>query len=324
MGPGVLLEPVAPLELSVNRWQPSSLRKQAIPEDTPEIIDRKVRGLLNKLTIERFDPISAQIIQWVNKLENDKDGRTPIQVIRLVFENAIHDETACEMYARLCRKMMEQISPKVQDKGIKNPEGKPIAGGQLFRKYLLNHCQEDFERGWVTKEATAAATKLKATEDEAAKAEAEKNNEEGAALYSEEYYAAQKAKRQGLGLIKFIGELFKLQMLTERIMHECIKKLLGNVENPEEGGIESLCKLLATVGKLLDTPKARAHMDVYFSRMKDMAKSNNVNARMQFMLQDLIELRERSWIPCNAVAAPRRLQRSMNEYVRFHLLLSEC
>jgi len=64
-------------------------------------------------------------------------------------------------------------------------------------------------------------------------------------LYSDEYYAAQKAKRQGLGLIKFIGELFKLQILTERIMHECIKKLLGNVENPEEEEIESYSRLSA-------------------------------------------------------------------------------
>jgi hypothetical protein len=34
--------------------------------------------------------------------------------------------------------MMEQISSQVQDDGIKNAEGKPFAGGQLFRKYLLN------------------------------------------------------------------------------------------------------------------------------------------------------------------------------------------
>ena len=165
------------------------------------------------------------------------------------------------MYARLCRNMMEQISPNVRDDGIKNAEGKPIAGGQLFRKYLLNRCQEDFERGWVAKEATAAAAATKASEDQAAKAAAEGNENGESALYSDEYYAAQKAKRQGLGLIKFIGELFKLQMLTERIMHECVKKLLGNVENPEEEEIESLCKLLATVGQILDTPKARAHME---------------------------------------------------------------
>ncbi|THV06205.1 hypothetical protein K435DRAFT_711730 [Dendrothele bispora CBS 962.96] len=305
IGPGgVPLEPVVPLQATANRWDRKTLGN--VDPESAEVVDRKVKGLLNKLTMERFDSISDQIIDWANKSEKEKDGRTLIQVIRLVFEKATDEATWSEMYARLCRKMMEQISPKVQDDGIKNPEGKPIAGGQLFRKYLLNRCQEDFERGWVAKEATAAAAATKAMEDQAAKAANEKKTEgdEEVALYSEEYYAAQKAKRQGLGLIKFIGELFKLQMLTERIMHECVKKLLGNVENPEEEEIESLCKLLTTVGHSLDTNKARAHMDVYFSRMKELTKSPNVGSRMQFMLQDVIELRERKWIARNAVAAP--------------------
>ncbi|KAK0454526.1 hypothetical protein EV421DRAFT_422018 [Armillaria borealis] len=299
-----MMEPVAPLQQSANRWDRRQLG--ANDPDSPDVVDRKVKGLLNKLTMEKFDSISDQIIAWANKSEKEKDGRTLIQVIRLVFEKATDEATWSEMYARLCRKMMEQISPKVQDDGIKNAEGKPIAGGQLFRKYLLNRCQEDFERGWLAKEATATAAASKAVEDQAAKAAAEKkgDGEEEVALYSEEYYAAQKAKRQGLGLIKFIGELFKLQMLTERIMHECVKKLLGNVENPEEEEIESLCKLLTTVGQLLDTTKARAHMDVYFSRMKELTKSLNVSSRMQFMLQDILELRERKWISRNAVAAP--------------------
>ena len=104
-------------------------------------------------------------------------------------------------------------------------------------------------------------------------------------MMSDEYYIAAAAKRRGLGLVKFIGELYKLGMLTERIMHECVKKLLGNVENPEEEEIESLCKLLTTVGQILDTPKARAHMDVYFTRMKELTKNGNVNSRMVFMLQ---------------------------------------
>lgn len=280
-------EPVAPLEQSANRWQPAVGGKKAAPVDehTPEVVDRKVKALLNKLTMERFDSISDQIIQWANKSEAEKDGRTLIQVIKLVFEKATDEAAWSEMYARLCRKMMETISTKVQDDGIRNSDGKPIAGGQLFRKYLLNRCQEDFERGWVAKEATAAAAATKSTEDKAAKAAAEGNKDDESALYSDEYYAAQKAKRQGLGLVKFIGELFKLQMLTERIMHECIKKLLSNVDNPEEEEIESLCKLMTTVGQQLDTAKARAHMDVYFTRMKELRKSPHVNSRMQFMLQ---------------------------------------
>ncbi|KAG1735853.1 hypothetical protein EDD22DRAFT_959859 [Suillus occidentalis] len=66
-------------------------------------------------------------------------------------------------------------------------------------------------------------------------------------------------------------------------------KLLGNVENPEEEEIESLCVLLDMVGQLLDTPKARVHMDVYFTCMKELGKSLNVSSRMQFMLQDVIK-----------------------------------
>ena len=35
-----------------------------------------------------------------------------------------------------------------------------------------------------------------------------------------------------LGNIQFIGELFKEKMLTEKIMHECIVKLLGEASCP--------------------------------------------------------------------------------------------
>ena len=48
------------------------------------------------------------------------------------------------------------------------------------------------------------------------------------------------------------------------------------MDNPEEEEIESLCTLLTTVGSVLDTQKARAHMDVYFSRMKELTKSLHV------------------------------------------------
>ncbi|KAH8109548.1 armadillo-type protein [Phellopilus nigrolimitatus] len=266
------LEPVAPLEATANRWL------VAVDMNAPEVVNRKVSPLLNKLTMEKFESISNQINQWANKSES-KDGRTLIQVIWLVFEKATDEATWSEMYARLCRKMMEQISPDAQDHGVRNSEGKPITGGLLFRKYLLNCCQEDVERGWKQKESAASAAAEKANEEQALKVKSEKeeNKESGETpQFSEEYYFAQKAKRQGLGL-----------MLTERIMHECIKRLLSNVNNPEEEEIEGLCKLLSTVGQSLD---AHSRTDVYLSRTKELANSSNVSSRMQFMLLDTIEL----------------------------------
>lgn len=276
--------PEVELHQAENAWSAPQRKGAQVDTNSPEYVERKVKALLNKLTMEKFDSISGQILEWANRSVNESDGRTLIQVIKLVFEKATDEATWSEMYARLCRFLMERISQDVRDEGIKNQDGKPIAGGHLFRKYLLNRCQEDFERGWSVKEAAVQAAANKAEDDKAAAAEAEKAGTGEEALYSDEYYAAQKAKRRGLGLVKFIGELFKLQMLTERIMHECIKKLLSNVENPEEEEIESLCKLLATVGQLLDTTKARNHMDIYFSRMQELSSSNQISSRIQFML----------------------------------------
>ena len=185
-------EPVVPLQAIANRWDRETFQ---VNGDTLEM-ERKVKGLLNKLTMKKFDSISDQIVSWANESENEKDGRTLIQVIKLVFKKATDEATWSEMYARLGRKMIEQISPKVQDDGIKNNDGKPFTSGQLFCKYLLNRCQEDFERGWVAKEVTTAAAATKAMEDEAVKAANEKKGDQKKEhiLYSEEYYAAQKGQ----------------------------------------------------------------------------------------------------------------------------------
>jgi hypothetical protein len=49
---------------------------------------------------------------------------------------------------------------------------------------------------------------------------------------------------------QFIGELYKLKMLSGRIMHQCVKKLLGS---KDEESLESLCRLFTTIGKDLDS-----------------------------------------------------------------------
>lgn len=218
----------APLELSENRWAPSvqvrSNKDQ--PEDSPEVVDRKVKALLNKLTIDNFDSISKQILDWANKSAKEQDGRILKQVIALIFEKATDEATWSAVYAKLCAFLDSSLSNEVADQSIKEPNGQPVAGGRLFRRYLLTRCQSDYERGWAQKESATAAAKGKAADDKAKKEAIEKEAEAAGADkeaaikgadFSEEYYAAEKAKRRGLGLVRFIGELFKLGMLKERM-----------------------------------------------------------------------------------------------------------
>lgn len=61
-------------------------------------------------------------------------------------------------------------------------------------------------------------------------------------------------KKQIVGNIRFIGELFKLQLLTEKIMQGCIFLLL---KAKDEESLECMSKLVSTVGQSLDHPKGK-------------------------------------------------------------------
>ncbi|KIO20805.1 hypothetical protein M407DRAFT_54597, partial [Tulasnella calospora MUT 4182] len=286
----------------------------AVDENSPEVVEKRVKTLLSKLRLENFDSVSSQMITWANKSETEKNGATLILVIKLVFEKATDEAHWSEMYARLCRTMMEQISQDVQDDNIRNNAGEPIVGGHLFHKCLINRCREDFERGWSQREFTQAAAALKAADDKVAGGASKANCENGGpVLYSDEYCALLKAKRQVLSLVRFIGDLFKLQMLSERIMHKCIKTLLSNIDNLEEEEIKNFCKLLTTVGQALDTPTGKGRVDIYFGTMQMLADNPNIESRIRYMLLDVIELRQRSWRPRNANASPATIAQAREQ-----------
>jgi translation initiation factor 4G len=104
-------------------------------------VEKKVRALMNKLTLEKFEPISNQIIALINKSERERDGRTLLLITRFVFENATNEVTWSGVYALLCRKIMEEISPNVQDDGIRDANGKRIGAlrAWLCRGDTLGH-----------------------------------------------------------------------------------------------------------------------------------------------------------------------------------------
>jgi hypothetical protein len=62
-------------------------------------------------------------------------------------------------------------------------------------------------------------------------------------------------------ILLLIGELGKLEMLHEGILHKCIKQLLEKKKNVPirdmAEDLECLCQIMRTVGRRLDTPKAK-------------------------------------------------------------------
>lgn len=307
---------IKPIAVSSSGWKPTSIGSKAGSANPsgyldPEMVQRKVKAALNKMTPEKFDKISDQILDIAGQSKDESDGRTLRQVIQLTFEKATDEAHWASMYAKFCKRMLENMSPDVRDERIKDKSGNVVSGGNLFRKYLLNRCQEEFERGWTThlpsqpneeddKEEGAAAGGAESSKKAAAPGDA--------ALLSDEYYVAAAAKRRGLGLVQFIGELYKLGMLTERIMHECVHKLVDYKGVPDEAEIESLSKLLRTIGANLDaTEKGRPMMDAYFSRIQTMLEIPELQSRMRFMLMDVVDLRRNRWVSKEANKGPKTL-----------------
>ena len=114
-----------------------------------------------------------------------------------------------------------------------------------FRTLLLNRCQKEFQKDKV--DDVVFERKQKELDPAASVTERDR-------LQVELQEAKNIARRRSIGNIKFIGDLFKLKILTEDIMHRCVVKLL---KNQDQMSFECLCSLLTSIGKILDYEKTK-------------------------------------------------------------------
>lgn len=246
------------------RWvPPSTLRHQDVctPENRNDQVFRKVRGILNKLTPEKFQKLSDDLLRTELSSSVILKG-----VIFLIFEKALDEPKYSSMYAQLCKRLSEEA-----------PNFEPPNSPCSFRLLLLNKCKTEFENRTETLEQHGGDQSL------------------------EEEERRQLAKRKMLGNIKFIGELGKLEILSESILHRCIRELLKTKkdDDPSED-LECLCQIMRTCGRNLDSDKGKQLMDQYFERMGTLADNQNLPPRIRFMLKDIIDLRKSGWLPRKA------------------------
>ncbi len=91
--------PVAPLKKGENRWKPTK-------DNTPvEEARKKMQGILNKMTRERFDRLSQQLIDI--KIESLHVLNI---LVSLVFNKAVEEHHFVDMYADLCFRLVQESS----------------------------------------------------------------------------------------------------------------------------------------------------------------------------------------------------------------------
>lgn len=266
------------LNESENAWKPTHRidDSNTSPENQEyQKLLKSVRGILNKLTPEKFQALLNQLKELKIDTPDKLKG-----VIELIFEKAVDEPNFAVAYSQMCSALSQIKVPKSES-------------SLNFRTVLLNICQKEFEKIVEDHKQASRHMKIEDCKDLDKKLELEEED--------------RKLRRRSVGTIRFIGELFKCDLLTPKILLACIQLFLDRGEHEES--LECLCKLLSTVGRAIYIKKLGDELNKFILQMEEIVnkKSQSISSRVRFMLQDVIDLKKSHWVPRRQDLNPRKM-----------------
>ncbi|KJP90023.1 hypothetical protein AK88_00192 [Plasmodium fragile] len=228
-----------------------------------EYMERQVKSLLNKLTVENFPIITEKMCQIMDSRTNTDEIQT---VVNEVINKAVLEHDWSEMYADVCQ-ALKWRSPNFEMKKKSS-----------FEIALLKKIQEEYENLPSTFESTMKE-KLKNDENE-----------------EELSFVEQKQKKRLFGIVKLIGELFQRQIVSISIVISIAHDLLIAFEEPKEYCIEAFLQLIYSTGFFIDKmEKYKNILDTWFGRLKELQRKKMYSKRIKFVIQDVFDLRLSEW-----------------------------
>lgn len=251
------------LESSAGSWAVQQRIRRAEREEniaaeiTPDDIARKAKGILNKLTQERFEHLCQQIL--------DLPVRTAEQLAALVaeiFDKATTEKGFLTLYTELCARLDAHLLA----------EGSCV-GGKVFRKALVTECQASFERN--LQQPLDPDTLVNFT-------------------YEDRYVEEVKHKTRTLGNMRFIGELLIRKLLAGKILFFIVNEML---DTNSEASLESLVELLTVVSPVLERKGTiyEAPLRETFGALRQKSKDKKICMRIRCKINDLLDFRSSGW-----------------------------
>ncbi|KFG61480.1 MIF4G domain-containing protein, partial [Toxoplasma gondii RUB] len=252
------------LKASESSW----VKKQAEQKkDEQQQLLRRLKGHLNKLTLEKFEKLYPQILNAGIKEKEEVNA-----LMKMVFEKAVSQHHFIQMYVQLCSRLKDDLKQILADD----------AKGSYFRRILINQCEDSFVANLEPMRVPEGLD-----EDEA-------------------FEFAQLYKARMKGNMIFVGELLKSRMISHRILLECIDRLLQkrleciDISGGEDQGVphmEALCAFLHTVGPFFENPKWKFYEE-FCERIKvvqKLQKDESLPFRVRCLLKDVLDNRAEKW-----------------------------
>eukprot|EP00439_Symbiodinium_sp_Y106_P066931 s740_g10.t14 len=247
------------LEVSDSSWAAQMARRKALSkESSDDSFVKNMRSILNKLTVEKFDTLSDQIIEFVS--QSDRPNRGIPLLMQLVFEKATTQHHFINMYVGLCVKLHKWLTENDHIDGAE-PEA------------------ESGRKAWLTRAHTLGPEVLLRGFDGAS----------GCLMV--------KYKTKMLGNIRLVGELIRHGMLAPKIAIAVASELARDDPAVRSERLETLATFLETVGVALDDPSWKHHheLELVFEQVTRACSDQTVPRRVRCLLQDVLDLRYGGW-----------------------------
>jgi len=263
------------LEISENSW--AALQKQVAKNSSgEEKSDEEIVRLMKSILNKLTMKKYDTLYQQILNC-----GMSTVEHVMIlideVLEKAESQHHFIQMYCQFCVDLHRWFVERESTEGSDMRE-------HSFKRILLNKCQNKFEENLKPPDLSAVRD----------------DDVEEAMI---------KHKLAKLGNIKFIGALLEKGMLNDNVLIRIAQELCN------ASTLESLACFLTAVGPTFDQPSFRhyEHLQAIFGQVKDLSHDRSIAARICFLLQDLLDLRNSGWGSASSTQVPQMTSRSKNQ-----------
>eukprot|EP00933_Yihiella_yeosuensis_P063210 TRINITY_DN6631_c0_g2_i1.p1 TRINITY_DN6631_c0_g2~~TRINITY_DN6631_c0_g2_i1.p1 ORF type:complete len:822 (-),score=243.00 TRINITY_DN6631_c0_g2_i1:341-2806(-) len=246
------------LKASENSWvalQKARREQKDMDSDSDEQVQRRIKAILNKLTLEKFQQLLVQLLDCgISRSSHVKI------LIAEIFEKAITQHHFIDMYADLCVLLHKHFAAS------------PVDDNPLFsfKKLLLQACQSSFERH------LAPPKGLTELDPE------------------ERRLAESRYKLCMLGNIRLVGAILARKMLNPKVLLSILEELMSDPTPEALESLAALLTVVGSTFDV-DEWTHRPVLNHVFERITTIVEKRECQPRERCLLQDVLELRAAGW-----------------------------
>jgi len=258
-------------------------KKKIDEEAKKDPIKFKITEHLNILTVDNYKTTSEDIYKIIEDSTENQE-----KFLDVLFNKSVNEKAFVKLYAKLCKDFDKKLPQRTDPKpDAKTKSGAPKKPTSIMRSKLLDKCRQIFK----IENNEKFDTYIKVQDPD------EREN---------------KLKKFVLGNVNFIGELINIQILSKKIVFQCIDNLFArfNKENADKSlkmiNLEAIVILLDNFGTLLklkedkmkeeDKKEFNEKVDSYLKKLEEVnEKEQGIVQYVKYKIINLIERSKNNW-----------------------------